>query len=120
MITLKTLREITTILAEQQNSQSAPGDIHRQLRSLGDPGQHQTEGNPNATRQTYFRGGRNSHLQKIHNILIGQGYTKVSSGHGETIYHKPSNKGRDTDTATVSHDGNHVSSVSTLSLIGKH
>lgn len=120
MITLKTLRELTTILAEQQNPQSEPGTLHKDLRSLGANGQHYTEGNPNSTRQTFFRGGRNSDLPEVDKILTDRGYTKVASRHGDTTYHKPSNNGRDTHTATVSHDGNHVSSVSTLSLIGKH
>jgi len=89
--------------------------LHADLKTFG-PHYYSLEG---MGARTYFRGGTNNHLEAVDKMLTDRGYKKIVTRYGDSTYHKPSKSGG-THTATVSHDGDHVSSVSTLTVSNRY
>ena len=89
--------------------------LHVELQTLG-PNYSAREG---MGARTYFRGPENNHLEAVDKMLTDRGYKKIVTRYGDSTYHKPSKSGG-THTATVSHDGDHVSSVSTLTVSNRY
>jgi hypothetical protein len=89
--------------------------LHVGLQTLG-PNYSAREG---MGARTYFRGPENNHFEKVDKMLTDRGYKKKVTRYGDSVYHKPSKSGG-THTATVSHDGDHVSSVRTLTVSNRY
>ncbi len=89
--------------------------LHKDLKTLG---QHYYSLEGMGAR-TYFRGPKNDHFEKVDKMLTDRGYKKIVTRYGESTYHKPSKSGG-THTARVSHDGDHVSSVRTLTVSNRY
>ena len=92
--------------------ETKPAPLHSELKALG---QHYHEaGGSSSVTNTFFRGPKNDHLDKVHKMLTDRGYKKVYTGRNGSEYHKHLDGGKQTAKATVTHDGKHVYSVGTI------
>lgn len=97
--------------------ETKPAPLHTELKSLG---QHYYEGGGSGSvSTTLFRGGKNSHYDKVHNMLTERGYKRVTHNrYGGSLYHKDLNGGKNRSEVEVSHDKDgHVHSVSSITKL---
>lgn len=87
--------------------------LHAELKDLHKDTYYEGGGSASVS-TTMFRGPKNTHLDKVHKMILDRGYKKVYSDRNGTEYHKNLDGGKQTAKVNVNHDGKHVYSVGTI------